>query len=226
MKVIRLNRNDFFLQNVNACFYCKLKNLKKIWLFNCCEGCQHYLMKQKIKINQVSKIIITEMKIYNISGLPGLLASLSLSNKKNAIHIYGPANLAQYLELTKKYSQTNFRYNLYFHQLKTNYIIEDNQYYIYCLKKLLYFEFIIKIPEFKGKFKLHHAQQWQIELGPLYGKLKTGYDFILPDGTTINSESFTQQQKRENQISFLLSQYLSRVHQTKYSKTLNIRFKI
>nr|YP_009509191.1 ribonuclease Z [Gracilaria vermiculophylla]AXI96841.1 ribonuclease Z [Gracilaria vermiculophylla]QXU75055.1 ribonuclease Z [Gracilaria vermiculophylla]WDZ67947.1 ribonuclease Z [Gracilaria vermiculophylla] len=226
MKVIRLNRNDFFLQNVNACFYCKLKNLKKVWLFNCSEGCQHYLIKQKIKISQVSKIIITEMKICNISGLPGLLSSLSLGNNKSTVHIYGPANLAQYLELAKKYSQTNFRYNLYFHQLKTNYVIQDNQYYMYCFKHFSHFEFIIKIPEYKGKFKLNNAQKWQIEIGPLYGKLKTGYDFILPDGKTINSKNFTSQTVYGNQVIFLFNLYLSRYHQNSHLECLTIKSKI
>nr|YP_010196066.1 ribonuclease Z [Gracilaria caudata]UAD83463.1 ribonuclease Z [Gracilaria caudata] len=226
MKVIRLNSNDLLLKNTKACLYCKLKNLKTIWLFNCCEGCQHYLMKHKIKISQVSKIIITEMTICNISGLPGLLSSLSLSNKKHAVHVYGPANLAKYLELTKKYSKTNFRYNLYFHQLKTNYIIQDDQYQIYCLKKLACFEFVITICENKGKFKLNYAQKWHIEIGPLYGKLKKGYNFILPDGISINSNHFTEQQEKKNQVSFLLSHNLSKIHQLKDSKTLTIKPKI
>nr|YP_010195452.1 ribonuclease Z [Gracilaria baiana]UAD82849.1 ribonuclease Z [Gracilaria baiana] len=220
MKVIRLNHNDFFLKHIKACFYCQFKNLKTIWLFNCCEGSQHYLMKQKIKINQVSKIIITEMTICNISGLPGLLSSLSLSNKKSAIHVYGPTDLAKYLELIKKYSKTNFRYNLYFHILNTNYIIRDHQYQIYCLKRSTYFEFIVTIPKNKGKFKLYHAKQWQIEIGPIYGKLKKGYDFILPDGTPVNSKDFTQKQKKDNQMSFLLSHDLSQTQQIQYWKTL------
>nr|UAD85101.1 ribonuclease Z [Crassiphycus crassissimus] len=223
MKVIRLNSNDLLLENTKACLYCKLKNLKTIWLFNCCEGCQHYLMKQKIKISQVSKIIITEMTICNISGLPGLLSSLSLSNKKNAVHIYGPTNLAKYLELTKKYSKTNFRYNLYFHQLKTNYIIQDDQYQIYCLKKLACFEFIITIPDNKGRFKLKYAKQWNIEIGPLYGKIKKGHNFILPDGISINSNHFVERQEQKNQVSFSLSNNLSKIHQLKYSKTLIIK---
>nr|YP_009510555.1 ribonuclease Z [Gracilaria ferox]AXI96228.1 ribonuclease Z [Gracilaria ferox]UAD85712.1 ribonuclease Z [Gracilaria ferox] len=205
MKIIHLNYNDFFIQHIKACFYCKFRNLKTVWLFNCCNGCQHYLMKQKIKISQVSKIIITEMTICNISGLPGLLSSLSLSNKKSAVHIYGPTDLAKYLELIKKYSKTNFRYNLYFHQLKTNYIIKDHKYQIYCLKKSIYFEFIVTIPSNKGKFKLHKAKQWQIETGPMYGKLKRGYDFMLPDGTTISSKDFTDRHKKDDQISFLFS---------------------
>uniref|UniRef100_A0AAU7YRG2 Ribonuclease Z n=1 Tax=Gracilaria hainanensis TaxID=2871843 RepID=A0AAU7YRG2_9FLOR len=223
MKVICLNRNDLFLKNTKTCFYCKFKNLKTIWLFNCCEGCQHYLMKQKIKISQVSKIIITEMNIYNISGLPGLLSSLSLSNKKNAVHLYGPKDLAKYLELTKKYSKTNFRYNLYFHPLKTNYIIKDHQYQIYCLKKFIHFEFIMTVPKNKGKFQLNNAKQWQIKIGPLYGKLKKGYDFILPDGMPINSKNFTKKEKKENQISLLFSQDLSQTRQIRYWKTLTIK---
>nr|YP_010198902.1 ribonuclease Z [Hydropuntia urvillei]UAD88351.1 ribonuclease Z [Hydropuntia urvillei] len=222
MQVTRLNYNTFFFKNINTCFYFRLKNLKTIWLFNCFEGCQHYLMKKKIKISQVSKIIITEMTIYNISGLPGLLSSLSLINKQKAVHIYGPPNLAKYLELTKEYSQTNFRYSIYFHKLKTNYIIQDKICQIYCLKKTFKFELIIQIPEHQGKFKLQTATQWEIEIGPLYGKLKKGYNFILPDGTKINSNNFTQKSQYGNKLSFVINKYLSRTHFINYCEKLII----
>nr|YP_009511168.1 ribonuclease Z [Gracilariopsis longissima]AXI97045.1 ribonuclease Z [Gracilariopsis longissima]UAD88961.1 ribonuclease Z [Gracilariopsis longissima] len=226
MNIIHLNSNDLLVKNTNICFYWQLKHLKKIWLFNCFEGCQHYLAKKHIKISQVSIIIITEMNIYNVSGLPGLLSSLSLTNKQDALHIYGPDNLAKYVELTKKYSQTHFRYNLYFHKLKTGCIIQNNKYQIYCFKKMFQFEFIINIGEKNGKFKLDKAQKLKIKIGPLYGQLKRGSNFILPDGTLINSKNLRTTNYSGNQISFLLRNYMSKQDQQVYYKNPVIKLQI
>nr|YP_009500365.1 hypothetical protein [Gracilariopsis heteroclada]AXE43527.1 hypothetical protein [Gracilariopsis heteroclada] len=218
MKIIRLNSNDLFIKNINTCFYWHLKHLKKIWLFNCFEGCQHYLTKKQIKISQISTVIITEMNIYNISGLPGLLSSLSLTNKQEALHIYGPDSLAKYVELIKRYSQTRFRYNLYFHKLKTGYIIQNNKYQIYCFQKMFQFEFIINIGEKNGKFKLDQAEKVKIRIGPLYGQLKRGFSFVLPDGILINSKNFTTNNNSGNQILLFIRKYMSKNNQQIYSK--------
>nr|UAD88756.1 ribonuclease Z [Gracilariopsis chorda] len=226
MKIIRLNSNDLFVQNINTCFYWQLKHLKKIWLFNCFEGCQHYLAKKHIKISQLSVIIITEMNIYNISGLPGLLSTLSLTNKQDALHVYGPDNLAKYIELTKRYSQTHFRYNLYFHKLKTGCIIQNNKYQIYCFQKMFQFEFIINIGEKNGKFELDKAQKLKIRIGPLYGQLKRGSNFILPDGILINSKNLITTNNSGNQILFFSRKHISKKSKQIYYKNIVIKLQI
>nr|YP_009237877.1 hypothetical protein [Gracilariopsis lemaneiformis]YP_009294722.1 hypothetical protein Gch_123 [Gracilariopsis chorda]AJO68368.1 hypothetical protein [Gracilariopsis lemaneiformis]AML79962.1 hypothetical protein [Gracilariopsis lemaneiformis]AOM66982.1 hypothetical protein Gch_123 [Gracilariopsis chorda] len=226
MKIIRLNSNDLFVQNINTCFYWQLKHLKKIWLFNCFEGCQHYLAKKHIKISQLSVIIITEMNIYNISGLPGLLSTLSLTNKQDALHVYGPDNLAKYIELTKRYSQTHFRYNLYFHKLKTGCIIQNNKYQIYCFQKMFQFEFIINIGEKNGKFELNKAQKLKIRIGPLYGQLKRGSNFILPDGILINSKNLITTNNSGNQILFFSRKHISKKSKQIYYKNIIIKLQI
>ena len=87
MKIINLTRREPSTINYSTCFALNLQNSKEIWLFNCNQGCQHQLQKSKIKINHISKIIITSLNIENISGLLGLLSSLSLINRNKKLNI-------------------------------------------------------------------------------------------------------------------------------------------
>lgn len=210
MKIINSTSTFLSLENKDISIAFQLIHLKDIWLFNCSEGCQHYLLKKKIKINQISKIIITDLNIKNISGLLGLLSSLSLTNRKKELDIYGPRGLNFYLELGKKYSKTTYRYNIYFHRLNTGLLIDDNIYQVYTFFKNFQFSFIIITVSKYGKFKLDKAKKFYLKVGPLYGKLKRGLNFLLPDGFIFNGNSFTYHSDLGKKTSLLLSQYHDR----------------
>ena len=134
MNIINLKPQKHLINYYDISFACTLCNSKEIWLLNCSEGCQHLLRKKNIKISYISKIIITSLNIENLSGLLGLLSSLSLINRQKKLSIYSPQGLDKYLNLGKKYSQTNFRYNIYFHPLETGLIIHHNSYQVYTFK--------------------------------------------------------------------------------------------
>lgn len=188
-------------------FAFNFKYFKEIWIFNCHQGCQHTLASKYIRINQISRIIITELHTENISGLLGLLSSLSLIQRKKALHIYSPKGLEKYLELGKKYSQTNFHYNLYFHILKTGLIINSYAYKLYTFANNYKYEFHIITKEKYGKFKLYKAKNFNLIIGPLYGKLKKGSKFLLPDGYILDGNSFTDNNNSGMKVSFILNKY-------------------
>ena len=98
-------------------FLIKLSQRGDVWLFNCIESCQHILSIKKIKISQIKKIVITDSSIDHVSGLLGLLSSISLNTMTERIDLFGPDGLQYYIFGGRKYSHTNFRYKLYVHDL-------------------------------------------------------------------------------------------------------------
>lgn len=166
--------------------------------------------KKNIKINHISKIIINRLYIDSISGLIGLLSSLNLSGRTQDIHIYSRQGIEKYLDLAKKYSQTNFKYSIYVHELKTGLTIKDYNYklYTYINESKLIFSFVTR--EQHGQFQLRKARSFYLTEGPLYGKLKTDNYFILPDGTLIKGNNFKNRNLVGNKISFIADKYHSR----------------
>ena len=194
MEIYKLKREGLFIfWPSNFSFFIRLKELGDIWLFNCFEGCQHVLIKNKFKISQIKKIIITDNNIKNISGLLGLLSSISLNTNTKRIDIYGPKDLFKYIFWSRKYSQTSFRYSLYLHKNLDGLIMNHlyfNIYRFYCGHKFDIINYAIILPEKSGPFNAINAAKYKIPFGPLYGYFKIGKNFILPDGFIIYNKKF------------------------------------
>nr|YP_009944518.1 ribonuclease Z [Osmundea sinicola]QFR99812.1 ribonuclease Z [Osmundea sinicola] len=190
----------------------KLSSFKDLWIFNCAEGCQFNVINQGLKINNIVKIIITNLHINNISGLLGLLSSLNLIGRTKSLHLYGPIDLKYYLDLGKKYSRTNFNYVVYLHVLKTGLIVNSYNCRIYALCSISLFEFVVIKSEQYGTFFLDKARSNYLVPGPLYGKLKKGMNLLLPDGFILNGIHLTS----SNNIGFHLNCSINNFYRRKF----------
>lgn len=210
MVLCYLNSNLYVVQKSNISLLIKLSSFRDIWIFNCIEGCQFHIVTQGFKINHLSKIILTSLHINNISGLLGLLSSLNLIGRTKSLHLYGPVNLRYYLDLGKKYSRTNFNYVIYLHILKTGLIINHCGCRIYAFYSKLGFQFTIIKSEQYGTFFLHKARCNYLAPGPLYGKLKKGMSFLLPDGFILDGVKLTSQNIIGSHLSCLTNSFYCR----------------
>lgn len=181
----------YLLRNFTAVI--KWRQLGQIWLLNCFEGCQHTLAYKNIKLAQITKIIAVHNSPGCVNGLLGLLSTISLSTEKHRIDIYGPSSASQYLFFGRKYSRTSFRHELYFynsldsatgHRLGAclNYVIDAD---IACCSYLGLID-----SERLGVFNYSYAKIYNVPSGSLYGYLKQGQSFILPDGFIILGQHF------------------------------------
>nr|QCI08524.1 ribonuclease Z [Spermothamnion repens] len=207
MKIIDIKK--YAIHN-NHSFILKLSHSRDIILFNCSESLQSYFIFRQIKMNNISKIIITDLHINNISGLFGLLSSLNSIGRIKDLHIYGPKGLDAYIDLGKKYSHTNFKYLLYIHTLKNGLVINHFKYRIYALVNINRFDFVIIISEVPGKFRIQKASNQYLFPGPLYRNLKKGSTFILPDGLVLEGYKFTLVNHMGSKFTFVLNNYYSR----------------
>nr|YP_009297614.1 hypothetical protein Hrvl_098 [Hildenbrandia rivularis]AOM67158.1 hypothetical protein Hrvl_098 [Hildenbrandia rivularis] len=180
-----------------------LNQSSEVWLFNCNEGTQHSLLKHQIKLSSISKIFITDLALNSISGLPGLLSTLSLDNRNKTLYIYGPNKLCNYLKFNNKYSQTNFSYPVRILNLEQNYTLFHRLYTIHVIslnqtKQAL--GYIITSRQILGKFDLSNATMFNLNRGPLYGKLKQHNNFITPDGNEIQGKQFSNTYRKGQKI--------------------------
>lgn len=171
----------------------KFKQLNQIWLLNCFEGCQHALTSKNIKIAQIKKIIITYDIKGSINGLLGLLSSLSLNTAGRQIDIYGPKLLHKYIFWCRKYSKTNFRQQLYFHDILYGAMLNRLNLYLYysvCLHQNFYDHYNLLNAQQPGALNCSNAKNYNVPFGPLYGYFKKGHNFILPDGSVLYGQQF------------------------------------
>jgi ribonuclease Z len=87
-------------------------------LIDCGEATQIQLRRYKVKFQGIDHIFISHMHGDHIFGLPGLLSSMHLLGRKQALNIYAPAELKELTELTLKLSDTKL--NFFIHWRSTD----------------------------------------------------------------------------------------------------------
>lgn len=90
----------------------------KLFLMDCGEGTQMQLRREKIKIQKIQHIFISHLHGDHYLGLVGLISSMHLLGRKNSLHLYGPPELKDLVDLSLKVSQTFLEFPLQFHPVE------------------------------------------------------------------------------------------------------------
>ena len=88
------------------------------FLVDCGEGTQLQMRRYGVKKNRLSHIFISHLHGDHYLGLMGLLSTMHLNGRKQAIDLYGPIGLAEIITTQLKYSNTKLSYPLHFHEIK------------------------------------------------------------------------------------------------------------
>ena len=107
---------------------------ERFFLIDCAEGTQMQLRRYKIRFQQVSAVFISHLHGDHVFGLPGLLSSLSLLERKEPLELFGPPYLENWLAGQLKYF-TPLGFPLHFHTLtakEPEFIYEDKRITVTC----------------------------------------------------------------------------------------------
>jgi ribonuclease Z len=83
---------------------------KDWYLIDCGEGTQQQVMKSPLTLSNLKGIFITHLHGDHLFGLPGILGSASFQGRTEALTIYAPQSVQEYIELTFKVSETHIRF--------------------------------------------------------------------------------------------------------------------
>ncbi|MFT3885413.1 MAG: ribonuclease Z [Flavobacteriales bacterium] len=86
-----------------------------LYLIDCGEGTQERLRQAGINFNRIERILISHLHGDHYLGLMGLISSMHLQGRSAALHVHGPADLREIIDLQLRASRTYLRYPLAFH---------------------------------------------------------------------------------------------------------------
>lgn len=173
-----------------------LRMRNELFLIDCGEGAQIQMRRNSVRFGQIDHVFISHLHGDHFFGLVGFLSSLHLLDRRKPIHIYGPADLWEVLQLQFKVSGTRLRYPIEFHALnagKEERILETKKVAVDTL--LMHhsidtwgFKFTEK-PKPRNLIK-DKLQEYSI---PKYvrDQIKNGSDWKRDDGTVIPNEELT-----------------------------------
>lgn len=196
-------------RNVSSLALKLLDELNEIWLFDCGEGTQQQILETTLKPRKISTIFITHMHGDHIFGLPGLLSSRSFQGAEGeALVIYGPQGIRQFVQSTLRYSKTRLSYPIKIVELdeQGGELILANGWkvtYLPLNHGIISFGYRITEPDIKGELLIDLLKPYNIPNGPIFGQIKRGEKVTLSDGTVLDGKAFVAPDRKGRIITIL-----------------------
>ncbi|WP_404364122.1 ribonuclease Z [Marinobacter sp.] len=179
-------------------------NSKSWYLVDCGEATQHRLLHTSLSLHNLEGVFITHMHGDHCYGLPGLLATASMSGRKAPLTIVGPRQLRLFLEATMASTDMNPGFPIEYVRL------ED------MAGRLAVGEFDVEAVELSHripswafgfyetpahrKLDIDRLEQHGVKPGPEWGQIQKGEDVVLADGRLIRSEDYLLKPSKPRKI--------------------------
>ncbi len=169
---------------------------EKFYLIDCGEATQNQLNKFKLKSSRIDYIFISHLHGDHYLGLVGLLSTMHLNGRVKEIHVFGPPQLKEIIDLQLMVSETKLRYEVIFHFTHTEYteqIFENNDVTVETIilnHRIPTTGFLIKEKPRKRKINTARLEEYDVPLEyiPL---LKNGIDYSDKHGNVIPNAELT-----------------------------------
>lgn len=172
-----------FLQTQEHCF-----------LIDCGEGTQLQLSKYKIKHSKITHIFISHLHGDHYFGLIGLLTTMSLLGRTQALDLYGNALLKEIIQIQLKAGDVSLTFPLHFHAIeKEGLIAQTNKIKIHAFKvqhSVDCWGFLFKESKNPRKVIPERAIAYEIPAA-FYENLQKGEDYKTKKGTIIPNDAVT-----------------------------------
>ncbi|MFZ4771850.1 MAG: MBL fold metallo-hydrolase, partial [Ferruginibacter sp.] len=91
-----------------------LQNSDELFLIDCGEGTQLQMTRYKIRRSKINHIFISHLHGDHYFGLIGLITSMSLLSRTQALHLHAPAALEKIIQLQLDVADTKLSFELCF----------------------------------------------------------------------------------------------------------------
>jgi ribonuclease Z len=158
-------------------------------LFDCGEGTQRQMMRYGISF-ALDDIFFSHFHLDHFLGVAGLLRTLSLQGRTEALRCWGPRGAARFLERSEALGADRLTFPLSVRELQPGEVIRRTNYSIEAVAAVhrggSSLSWAIVEDERRGRFDPDHAKSLGVPEGPLWGRLHKGETIVLPDGREIS----------------------------------------
>jgi ribonuclease Z len=159
------------------------------WMFDCGENVQRQMMQAKTSFHKKMKVFITHLHGDHVLGLPGLLQTMALMDRKEPVQVFGPVGLKKFLVCTKETLNFGLTFPVEISEILAEGVLcEEEEYSIATTKsnhavESYAFAFVEK-PR-PGKFYPKKALALGVAAGELWSQLQGGQEITLSDGKVV-----------------------------------------
>ena len=159
------------------------------WMFDCGENVQRQMMQAKVSFHRKMKIFISHLHGDHVLGLPGLLQTMALMDRKEPLQIYGPKDLIDFLVCAKEKLNFGLTYPVEIHEIhEEGLVCIDEEYQVLAIKSnhaVNGFVFAFVEQPRPGKFYPEKAVALSVPQGELWSQLQSGKPVQLANGKNV-----------------------------------------
>jgi ribonuclease Z len=159
------------------------------WMFDCGEGTQRQMMQSKVSFHKKLRVFLTHLHGDHVLGLPGVLQTMALMDRKEPVAVFGPLGIKDFLLCAKETLRFGLTFPVEISEILGEGIIcEEEEYTIKAVRSDhavdSYAYAFIEKPR-PGKFYPEKALQLGIPEGELWSKLQDGEEIRLTNGRVV-----------------------------------------
>lgn len=147
------------------------------FLFDTPEGVQQQVMRSGHSYLKLQHVFISHFHGDHTLGLPGLLATMTIHERKEELHIWGPRGIGDFVHTAIKLGNFLPSFEVIPHEIQEGVLVEDKEYQISAVKlnhSCACYGFLFEAQSKSGEFQRSKALKLGIPEGPLWGKLQRG----------------------------------------------------
>lgn len=164
------------------------------WLVDCGEATQHRLQHTPLSVHDLAGICITHIHGDHSYGLPGLLASASMTGRTRPLILIAPRAVRSWVEATLLHTELFLTFPLVHVDVDAARLVHQEpglsieRYALSHRVPSVGFRFAVETTKWKLDGAALRARG--VEPGPDWGKLQAGEDLKLADGSTLRADDF------------------------------------
>lgn len=161
-------------------------------MFDCGEGVQRQMITAGLGFHRKMKVFVTHMHGDHVLGLPGLIQTMALLDRREKLEVYGPLGIRKFMESIRETVQFALTFPIEIREVEeAGAICEEKEYSVqavwsnHVIPSLAYA--LVEAPR-PGKFYPEKAKALGVPEGPLWGRLQHGKKVKLENGKIVKPE--------------------------------------
>jgi ribonuclease Z len=157
-------------------------------LFDCGEGTQRQMMRYGVSFG-LADIFFTHFHADHVIGVIGLMRTMSLQGRTDALRLWGPRGAQRTLKRAEEFGMDRLSFPIEITDLEPGQRVERKDYAVIPFpvdhRGARAVGYALVEEDRKGRFNPNLARELGVPEGPLWGEIHRGRAVSLPDGRTI-----------------------------------------
>ncbi len=173
-------------------------------LMDCGEGVQRQVMNLGAGLNKDTIVLITHLHGDHVTGLLGLLQTMSLAQRTKPLTIVAPSPLIRWLEVTSELLHIGLTFPLLFKPARSGVVLRSGEFVVRATRALHSIEaysYVLEEATRPGEFFPQEAKRLGVPEGRLWSRLQKGRK-VTVGGRTITPSQVTGPPRKGRRIGY------------------------